>query len=154
MKLLGALMVVLVLAAFVELGRLIHLGRSSRRWPMVKGLINDVLIVEIQRSSSTTFRPTIRYAYRVDGQDYVSRRIDVGIHIMGAKAHDSFTQSGAARVLEGYARGLPVDVYYNPRRPGYSVLKPGASSGLYLIAITLGLAVITFIGVWVFLVPD
>jgi hypothetical protein len=142
--------VLLLLAAAILVIRLVVIGRMSLRWPTAQGQVVSLLITTIGGGPhrTTTFRPSIRYRYRVEDKDYEGSRIALQIGAMGIRADDALSQAGAAKVLEGYFPGGAVAVRYNPACPGYSLLKPGASPGLYVAsgALTFGAVALVVMG--------
>ncbi|KAA9399786.1 DUF3592 domain-containing protein [Haloarcula sp. CBA1130] len=62
------------------------------------------------------YQPNVTYTYRVDGQTYTGRDIAFGSDV------DTNQRDRAARVLQNYAEGEPVTVYYDPTSPGDAYL--------------------------------
>ncbi len=147
--------VILLLAASLQALRLILRGRSSLRWPTAKGKVIALEVVGIQRRNvgRASFRPTIRYSYRVNGRDYEGDRIGLAFVPLTMHSHEAFTLQEASQVLDGYYPGALVEVYYDPEDPAYSLLRPGAPSRLRLAGFAVVAALVTFGGMWAFLVP-
>ena len=148
-------MIVLLLVAAIAEVRLIHRGRSSYRWPTAKGKVIDLEVVGIQRgkTGSSSFRPTIRYRYQVSGREYQGDRIRVTFAPVVRVSDEAATLHEASSVLDGYYPGAPVAVYYDPRDPKYSLLRPGVSSTLYLLCFGTIATLAMLLGIWAFLVP-
>jgi Protein of unknown function (DUF3592) len=115
----------------------IQIGRAllARRWPTVEGEIADARVVRFgdgQRSNSVD--SLVTYRYHVAGQSYSSNRVRFGELTPNSMvpARDSYPNTAAALAAR-YPRGKPVRVYYNPRRPGESVLYPTPTLRVWVI---------------------
>jgi hypothetical protein len=115
-------------------------GRKSLEWPHVQGTVTASLVRTSQSDSGGSYYPAVDYEYQVGGQKYESSRIGVG----GAASVNSLA---AEAVVSKYAPGTKVAVYYDPAKPGYAVLEPGANNRLVwslaaggLFAFSLGVA--------------
>lgn len=99
--------------------------------------------------SRTSYRPFIRYRYRVQDTMYESARYDVG----GIQGTD---EQEAAKVVALFPPGAKVPVYYDPESPGSALLRwdvpesnyfllyflqPFVLVGLVLVGYTVGLPV-------------
>ncbi len=138
-----------MLAATGVVWRAIFLGRASRSWPSVEGRVVDLEIKSIQRGRQGvgSYRPTVRYAYTVGDREYRGRRIRFTPRLM--LDTQSFTQAAAAAELDGYFPGAAVRVYFDPRQPTRSVLRPGASRAQYFVGVACGLgAVLVAAALW------
>lgn len=90
---------------------------ESRSWPSTSALILTSRVTEVDKSENV-YGHAFTYAYRVAGCDYTGSRIDaVGTYTL--------TASRAARLTRKYRPNTRVPVYYNPAKPGQSVLAPG-----------------------------
>jgi hypothetical protein len=128
---------VTLLAAAIVAVRTVVIGRASRRWPTVQGRVVSLEVLNIQRRNhgGNSYRPTIKYLYTVHGREYEGRRIRVSNALtMGT---ETWMQHEARAVLDGYYPGSVAVVYFNPDRPGYSLLQPGVSRLQYLAAAML-----------------
>jgi hypothetical protein len=108
-------------------------GRGSESWPTVRGVITESVVVHSRDYDDTR----IRYAYTVDGQQYIGRRIGFG--------HSTLGSLGNARMdVQKYPKGREVSVYFRPDDPAESALEPGTSvaRNMYLssLAVTIGAA--------------
>lgn len=102
---------------------------DSRSWPSVAGTIVASGISESTDTSryrsgsrSTEYDVYLRYDYVVDDMPYSGNRIA----IRGTRYS---SQSSAQRELQRYPVGRVVNVYYNPKNPEQSVLKPYLGNG-------------------------
>ena len=138
--------VVAMLAATGVVWRAIFLGRASLSWPSAEGRVVDLEIKSIQRGRQGvgSYRPTICYAYSVGDREYRGRRIRFTTHLM--LGTQSFTQAAAAAELDGYFPGAAVRVYFDPRRPARSVLRPGASRAQIFAGVASGLGAVLVAG--------
>ncbi len=96
---------------------------AYQKWTTVKG----------RSRLQTFFRPSIVYAFEVDGQQFISDQVSFGGQISWSSPR--FSQQGLARYPEGSA----VSVYYDPQNPTDSVLERRGSGVILLVIITAGL---------------
>jgi|WetSurMetagenome_2_1015567.scaffolds.fasta_scaffold00173_9 hypothetical protein len=114
----------LILTALFFLRRHISWIRYSaacKKWPHVTGRIT-----EAPRASDADVRPLrtglgghipeIRYSYSVDGRDYEGANVSFDVEI---RSNPTLLR----RIAEHYEVGEEVAVYYDPKRPGVSVLR-------------------------------
>lgn len=110
--------------------------KASASWPAIPGkIISSKIIEETERRRdeddgreriSTTYRPDIRFAYRVGDNDYATDTWKLGA-IIG-----SGSPTYAQTVVGRFAAGQAVTVYYNPARPDVAVLDPANRDGAWL----------------------
>jgi len=99
-------------------------ARASEQWPTVQGKIltcavrREVLGLGRDGIHFGGYAPVVRYAYSVDGVDYVGNRVTFGKLVFGDSAL-------AERYCDTYERGQLIDIYYCPRKPELSVLRAG-----------------------------
>ena len=119
----------------------IRRGRASESWPSTPGVVGPRPRARFIAFPVPWIFGRFSYTYRVDGQDYVGRRIWFGSDLALRTPNPAYTWLG-----DSYPPGAAVKVRYNPRNPGESALKPGVSPGTYVLAavstvlILLGLA--------------
>ncbi len=133
------------------------LVRRSRQgianWPDTMGTVTQSEIYRherrTQKATTVTYTPTVAYTYTLEGQTYTAGKRSGEPYYM-----DSFEDEAEARdVLEGYAPGSAVKVYYNPAAPGQAVLeKPRAILhnaviwyGITIILMGSGAIALTFV---------
>lgn len=107
------------------------LGASSRRWPTTEGEVLDSR-AEVDPTSDPgdlSYRPKVRYRYRVNDREYVSENLTY----KGYSTAQEVVEAMAGR----YPTGSQVQVYYHPRHPNRAVLEPGTTLWQYLIPIML-----------------
>ncbi len=117
-------------------------ARISAQWPATDGrIISSRVERHVSRSSSSgntsvTYGADITYDYVVDGHTYEGSRVAVG-------DIRTSNRSRAERIVERYAAGTPVEVFYNPDDPSRAVLEAGLQSQAFLLP-GLGSAFILF----------
>ena len=79
--------------------------------------MNDNYSADLDRTTYTSTETTdILYYYIVHGKKYEGTRI-------------TFASADPRELVKMYQQGDTVDVYYDPRKPGKSVLIPGCKQG-------------------------
>jgi len=106
--------------------------KASASWPTTQGQIISSRVVDKTEHSrdddgdvreSTTYRPDIRFAYRVNGTNYAGDTWKPGGSVgLGSPKH-------AEDIVARYAAGQSVFVYYNPAHPDVAVLEPANRDG-------------------------
>ena len=141
----GCVFILTGLAGFAWTWSRQRLGRSTHGWPTVRGRVvtSEVRSYRSGEGGGRQPYPSVVYEYEVGGRRFRSKRI-----------HFDELVSSQARVgatVRTYSAGAEVTVYYDPRRPGRSVLEPGApgacSCSVYGCAfVFLGLFFIIYLG--------
>jgi hypothetical protein len=132
---------VLMSLVFIAIGLgLLYYARSvsakaqqSLSWPSTEGMIShSAVLLQMQQTSNSnnaaTYKADVAYRYKVQSRDYSSGRLTV--------ADFSSTAARAQSIVDRYADGATVTVYYNPVDPSDAVLERGGTSGievLYLV---------------------
>ena len=123
----------------VGIGVVMLQGSNTVYWPQVQGQVVassiDVRQSTRQGKPLSRYKPIVEYAYQVNGGQHTSTRIAYGVtkRFEDRKEIETF--------LAEYPIGVKVPVYYSPRSPRTSVVKPGLkdSSGYFVaLAITGG----------------
>jgi len=113
-----------------ELGRLWFAMRSEF-WPSVIGTVEEVEIHESRDSDGDSFfEPRIRYTYRVAGEPYSGKRL-------AFRPKGSYRYEAVLEALDGVVASKSHPVYYHPKRPRLSVLKPGPRLGNYIMLLVV-----------------
>ncbi len=125
---------------------------GSISWIAAEGEVTESTIKSTRDSDGTHFSPAIRYAYRVDGRDFVGTRVFLG------DAYSETDTTYANKYVARYPAGAKVTVYYNPREPSSAVLQRGAFKKTYLF-LTFGIGFASFaawfcVQVWMSTHPD
>lgn len=87
-------------------------ARSAQGWPSIKGKVVNAFMEQV---GSVWPAPIIIYSYAVDDRAYRSSRVRFG-------GTGMMSPVDAEQLLERFPTGAEVDVYYDPKRPGQSVL--------------------------------
>jgi len=132
--------------------------RQAASWPTTQGKITSSRVVEDKEevesegsngrkewTTEITYRPEIRFAYRVGENDYATDTWKPGA-IVG---YGSPKRAEAA--VARYTPGQSVAVHYNPARPDTAVLEPANLEGsgvILVVGVVFGLAGTLFM--WLF----
>jgi hypothetical protein len=113
-----------------------RLSRRAADWPLVRGKVLQSGSEQVRSNDSdgrtrTTYAPVVEYRYSVNGVDYVSRQIKLGIVM-------SSSQSYATKVAARYPKGSDVDVHYDPANPSSAALENASGFYWLLLAVALG----------------
>jgi len=102
-------------------------ARASASWPTADGVVTHSGVSHTKDSDGgDSYSPEITYTYTVDNVDQNNNTIKFG--------ENSYSDSGKAdRIAATYPVGKNVAVYYDPEKPGRSVLEPGVSAGSYIV---------------------
>jgi hypothetical protein len=107
-----------------------HRGARVATWPRTPGTVTHSRIKkgkgwsdmgQGQSTGGTVYRPKIIYSYEVGGKHFQGTRVQFGTRWRER------VKSKAASAITPYPVGQAVQVYYDPQRPGDSVLKPGVA---------------------------
>lgn len=86
-------------------------ARACRQWPSVTG---EILEAQVDLSDLELARPVLRYRYVVGGRAYTGFRASYSGHGVSTAAMQ--------QVVQPYAVGQAVEVYYDPQDPASAVL--------------------------------
>ncbi len=132
-------MTLLVLFFF---GREVVHGFRSLTFPQTTGRIRNSSIEEHSDGEGTDYTPEIVYEYKVNGREYVGKRLFFGL----ANFSDRYS---AVEAVEQHPAGSAVQVFYDAGNPSDSGLIPGlAGASLYCSIFVMPFTVIA-IGFWV-----
>ena len=120
---------------------LIIKAKSTKNWDKTDGTITNSELVDYTSAgeANSTFKPKIEYTYFLNGNEYKSKRIYFGSHIM-----TSYNKRHSQKLVEKYPKGTKVIVYYDRLNEKESVLETGIKSQI-IIGLILGI-IITGIG--------
>jgi hypothetical protein len=93
-------------------------AKASTEWPTTPGVIKESRVGTHTSDDSTTYHAEIRYAFTVNSQPYLGKKIAFG-------DYGSSNPSHAKNIVKRYPEGKDVTVHYLPRKPSVSVLEPG-----------------------------
>jgi hypothetical protein len=126
--------------------------KESKSWPKTVGIIVKSSIepgfAQAGRGNYIfVVRPEVTYKYEVNGEKYTSSQLAL-------IEYNSANQKLARGKAERYSRGQQIEVYYNPRKPGFAVLEVGdpTDGKLPFGIIIFGLAVTIAGIVWLLIV--
>ncbi len=117
---------------YLRLHRLLH---DSVNWPTVTGRISSANVVEEQstdtddkgrQSTSTTYRPDIRFAYAVGGREFHSSQWNWGWTAFYAG------EERPRAIVAKYQPGMSLPIHYDPKDPGNAVLEPANRLGSFV----------------------
>jgi hypothetical protein len=140
----GEIVIGVVGAGLVGIGALVAYGtirmrlknKQAHTWPTARGtILSSDLESEVKQHDGKpikTYGAAIRYTYEVGGKTYGSDQIQLG-GTRETSDPDEFEQAVAR-----YPVGKRVTVYYDPTDPGIATLEPGASAGIFNMAMVGG----------------
>lgn len=137
-----------VLGALILIGGIAFMSYDRQQiaeaqdWASAQGRI-DFAQVETERQYRngryrSRYVPQVRYSYAVGGTTYTND----DIWLTGSHSYSS--HDNAAEVLQPYAVGAPVQVFYSPADPRRSALRREGNMALWVFLILMGAA---FLGV-------
>ena len=107
-------------------------ARQSIAWPVAQGTVVYSDVAEkYEIDGGYSYRLALSYTYTVDGKSYEGSRQTFGRQVPEDEAVVEL-------LAESFEPGEPVEVYYNPERPGQAVLYPGDTQGLMPVIVTGG----------------
>jgi len=119
--------------------------RASQSWPHTPGRILSARVDMVRtqgnpgEADTISYDPEVQYEYLVDNQRYVGNRIAIG-----GKSHGS--RKKAEQALQAFQVGSSVWVFYDPAKPGQSVLEKKKSGGTMLMVIGGAIVVLAILG--------
>jgi hypothetical protein len=100
------------------LTRDIYGGVMSKTWPSVSGSVQSSQVHQVTKKiKHHRYKADIRYAYKVEGKSYSSRRIDF------STSNRYLSRSEAEGIVAKYPRGSEVRVFYKQGDPEEAVLE-------------------------------
>ena len=124
-------------------GNKVYQGLLQKEWPTVQCIITSVGVV-----GGTAYVPEVVYSYKVGKNEY-SKKTDLKVPYFGPK---SSRKEVAYKTIYDYPKEGKKNVYYNPRNPHESCLKPGATwaeySRLSLGTMLYGVGAFGLIRIW------
>lgn len=115
--------------------------RASRDWPSTPGTVESAQVaMRSEGNERKLFAAQIRYRYDVAGRSFAGERVSF-------ESGPSPNRGLAEAIVQRYAPGSAVRVFYDPAQPQRAVLEPGGSSLLPWLLGGLGVA-LALAGVW------
>jgi len=90
-------------------------ARESRQWPATRGRVTRSELTIETGLDSKTYQARVQYEYAVLDETYSGKHIS-----------ESVRRTVMQRVIEQYAPGTAVEVYYDPKQPGTATLEPSS----------------------------
>jgi hypothetical protein len=139
----GTLLLLLVASAVRE-------AVAMQRWPVAKGRVLSSKVEEYRavagagnfgstRTRMTLYRPVVAYEYEAEGQHFRGDRI------AQSPGMNRGIPNFAEETVRRYPPGSAVDVRFNPRRPGESVLEPRVPAG-WIVVLVIAVALLALAG--------
>jgi hypothetical protein len=95
--------------------------RASRDWPSTSGTVEAARVaMQSEGNERKLFGAQVSYRYEVDGRRYTGERISF-------ESGPSPNRGLAEAIVQRYAPGSTVRVFYDPARPERAVLEPGGT---------------------------
>lgn len=111
-------------------------ARLSQDWLSVQGKVDSIQVVGRYVDRETTARRqyhyTIRYTYRVEGQDYSSDRYSLGTGVNASPRYYPQAEEARAAARQNYTVGQAIAVYHHPNHHEQALLKPGVNRATYV----------------------
>ena len=126
-------------------------ANSSKGWPTVSGTITRSKVLVSEHKTSRTnqpsktedyYSPDVAYKYIVNGMTMKGDTIRYGLATNRAQAE---------KIVQQYPKGKEVEIYYNPRNPGQSVLQPGYFGGLLFFPVMGLIGIVAGVFSWWFI---
>ena len=103
----------------------IFYGSTSKKWPIVKGVIIKSDIISEDDGNSGSHAAIIHYNYWINQKSYTGKRI--GFSNKGSRFNASSDSGDAFYISNQYPKGDAVEIFYHPKFHSFSVLEPGFS---------------------------
>ena len=140
------MLVIALLGAGLFVVGLLHFRKvkASQSWPYTPGRIlsTKVDIVTTRgnpdEADTTSYVPEVQYEYFVENQRYLGNRIAIG-----GKSHGS--RKKAEEALQSFQVAASVWVFYDPAKPGQSVLEKKKSGGTMLMVLGGAIVVLAIV---------
>ncbi len=104
-------------------------GIKAKQWPKAKGRITKSKVSELRSKNKIRIARLcldLEYLYLVGKKIYEGHRYDTGWRCFASEDH-------IKKILKEFPVGKEVVVYYDPKRPEKSVLKPGLNWSVFLM---------------------
>jgi Protein of unknown function (DUF3592) len=139
----GMLLLLLVISALRE-------AAAMKLWPVAKGRVLSSTVEQYRaiagagnfgstRVRMTLYRPVVVYEYEAAGQRFQGNRITQSPGI------NRGVPIFAEKTVQRYPSGSTVDVHFNPKRPGESVLEPRVPAG-WILVLVIAVALLALAG--------
>lgn len=112
-----------------------QIARDSLAWPSVEGTVVSSSVEKRHNGDTNTYRADVRFAYIVDGREYVSNQL----YLMSPHSYTS-RRWKVMDTVASYPLGTSVTVFYNPNTPSLGTLYRGPQTvhyGLLIASISV-----------------
>jgi hypothetical protein len=114
---------------------------ESGHWPAKEGVVEESWIARVHAEDTPSYRPHVRYRYRVGDKVYRNGSID----IPGCD-WEEMSKTAAERKVAFYPEGIRVIVYHDPKHPSFSVLEAGKVHHSYWLPVIILLPFLVWSG--------
>lgn len=123
-------LVVLGTTLFLKAIWLWYKSRISENWNQTTGTVikSELDRSEVGTENTVQYKPTVEYEYEVEHKLYRSKRL-----YFGSTISSSFKKRKSVRLIQKYAAGTEVRVYYNQSNPKEAVLESGIHSEVIVL---------------------
>jgi Protein of unknown function (DUF3592) len=111
-------------------------GIAAASWPTTSGVIRSSYVREVTGGGGSGYIPSVTYSYMAGSESFLGTRIWL--------MEFSELPDDARRTVDNFPVGSAVKVYFDPKRPNQSLLRPGLSTfswmwlGLSFTALLVG----------------
>jgi hypothetical protein len=100
---------------------------ASMSWPTVQGqVVSSELREHRDSDGDIMYNADVRYAYRVDNQNYENTMITM---MDGSTS----VRASVQNTVYKYKAGTTVTIYYDPANPAFALLEPGIKGGVLIL---------------------
>lgn len=136
----GFIFFLFIILIITQIRSLIH-GKNNSRWPITEGLITDSRKV-LEDIQTERYSVRVHYKYSVRGKEYENNTLSLD------QTTECYSHAAAIVFLEKYPKGKTVEVYYNPKKPGMSVLETGLGDGWPWAILAFYILILLGTGAW------
>lgn len=112
-------------------------NEQARSWPSAPGVVTRGSVTIRTKSGSSSYYPSIEYAFEVGGREYTGTTFSFG----GGDSPSSSDSGATQAYLQTFLDQKPLMVFYEPRDPDRNCLVPIADLNWFLLigAFVIGL---------------
>ena len=119
---------------------------QSRHWPSTEGVVEESWITLRASEDSPSYSPHVQYRYLIGDKVYRNSFIDTP----GIGDSEILSKTAAEQKVAPYPEGTQVTVYYDPKRPWFSVLEAGKVNYWYWIPVIILLPFLAWSGYYIY----
>lgn len=109
------IIIAIALLAVVLIYQKINHNSKISKWPSVEGVVMNSTVIKKIRNLKMHYWPFIKYSYVVENEKYVGTYYD-------SISSGYLSEEAALRIINDFPEGEPILIYYNPDKPGESVI--------------------------------